>query len=142
MKNILVIFLIIIFFSCENNKLSNDWKTFYKVDSIPNTLIKKMSELEKINFVIANPDEKINAGDIYSDSLPNKKLIFISNFNNKWRLVYTQFGFIKYNVFVDCDIENDSVIRLSKVKTKYDISSNTIIDSLINHKKILLENSK
>ncbi|MFD2891351.1 hypothetical protein ACFS5J_04915 [Flavobacterium chuncheonense] len=142
MKNILIAFLVVIIVSCGNDKFSNNWKTFYKVDSIPSPLIKKMSELEKINFVIANPGENIITGDIYSDSLPNKELIFVSNSNKKWRLVYTQFGFIKHNVLVECNIENDSIIELLKFKTKFNISNNTIIDSLIHHKKILFEQNK
>ena len=126
------IFFILTILACTNIK-KDVWVEYRTKQFIPVLLKKEISTKGK--FVIANPNEKYNSSDNLIDSLPNKKLKFVANSKNLWRLAYTQGGFGKYNVVIQCRIEKDSVFDMKYWETIYNFNNNKEFEDLVINRK-------
>jgi len=144
MKNIICVLGIIFLAACSGQKdnkktiqktpLDNSeeqWIVYYTKDSIPKLLNDALVKLHKGNFKLANPDERFNATDNILDSLPRQQLRHISKKGDQWRLTYVQGGFGKYNVYVQCEIKNDSIYNLSAAESLLSLEHNDSIDKYL-----------
>jgi hypothetical protein len=135
-----IIFMSIFAIACTNNPKaikSTDWIMYMEKDSIPKNVIKKLSELEKSPFVLANPTDKFNSTDVKDKELPDKRLNFIAVHKNKdYRLSYVQGGFGKYNVLIEFSIQKDSIFNLRKIETLMNLQNMEEIDKNINSGKL------
>mgnify|MGYP006201124677 FL=1 len=142
MKVYIFLLLSCIFLSCTKKKpqhiKSVNQKVYYTKDSIPSKLLSVLSNHFKSEFSIANPDEKYNATDMLIDSLPSKQLLFISNEDKNWQMVYQQGGFGKYFVYVECKKVGDSILDVKKGETIQNIGNINNLNKLLLAKEIRL----
>ena len=144
MKNFLCTLIIIIISACSNQKdekmgskqtfpgnSEEQWIVYNTKDSIPKVLNDALLHLHKGNFALANPNESYNATDNIIDSLPRQQLSLISKKGEQWRLTYVQGGFGKYNVFVHCEIKNDSIYNLVAAQSLLPLNNNDSIDKYL-----------
>ena len=122
---------------CCTKSKDSIWLEYKTKDSIP-LVLKNVLSL-KSDFKIANPDEKYNSTDFIVDSLPDKQLKYVAKNKNTWRLAYTQGGFGKYNIVVECRVEKDSVFDLKYWETLHNFTNNIEFEGLVKQDKIRLK---
>jgi|GEM_PF-5307641 len=124
----------IILFSLSGLNQSVDWTIYYDKEHIPESLMKVLQvSFSKDKFNIANPDEKFNGTDAILDmTLPFKKLIFLANQDEDWRLLYKQGGFAAAKFLIQCKIsENDSVYNFSISRVPFETETNDSVSKYI-----------
>ncbi|WP_417939520.1 hypothetical protein [Flavobacterium sp. RS13.1] len=147
MNKIIIISLVLIFFSCKyeekNIVLSNqNWIEYDSKDSIPKQFFQVLKAING-DEKIADKDEAYEATDNISDeSIPTRQLKLLSKKNDQWRLVYEQGGIGTYNVYIECRIEKDSLFALKIAKTLLPIENNDSITKFLKEKRIELKDIK
>ena len=151
-RGIQILILSIILMSCTEKKnnsriltqsITENWIEYTTKDSIPELLELTLKEINKNDSKIADFNEKFEKTDvIINDSLPRKQIRLLAQRNENWRLSYIQGGFVKYYVYVECKIENDSIYDFKITESIYELENNDSIDKLIDENKIILKEIK
>jgi hypothetical protein len=76
-----------------------------RINSIPTPLVNHIEKIDKISFNIAKPNRNFSRTDVVRrKNLPDKRMTFISNFENNWIFVFEQGGFAYRQRFIICEI--------------------------------------
>jgi hypothetical protein len=148
-QSLLIIFLL--FISCSKKEKDNvnssiientKWRLYNSKDSIP-------KQLNEFLFVIngetkiANPNEEFEVTDnIVNDTLPTRQLQLLARKNNEWRMTYIQGGFGKSYIYLQCKIQNDSIINLKKGYSFKSSDNNDSIEKYLKERKLNIRDIK
>ncbi len=123
----------------EKSQSEQNWTEYSSKDSIPDILQNALIKVSNDNFELADPDEPFNATDVFSDSIPRQKLTLLSSRNNTWRLAYIQGGFAKYNVLIESEIQNDSIVSFKLGESLLTLNNNDSISKYKSEKDLILK---
>ena len=153
MKKLLCVLIIVTLAGCSDKKEDNkniqesstntseeNWTEYNTRDSIPELFNEALGNFHKGNFELANPDERFNATDMITDSLPRQKLSLLSKSGDKWRLTYIQGGFGKYYVYAQCEIRNDSIHNFVIAESILALEDHDSIDKYLSENKLKIRN--
>lgn len=83
----------------SDDLLNREYNIFYSSKEIDKQLVRLLKKEEKMELIIANPDEEFNRTDVIITGLPNKRLIMVGkNLGNVNFVLYENGGNALYNV--------------------------------------------
>lgn len=151
MKNVIVLIVLLLIFSCSKdeekkdnkNRTDFDWVILNDKNKIPEQIKDFFLAKENRELDIANPDEEFNITDVVlKPNLPFRQLRLLEKKNQTWRMVYIQGGIGKSYQFYEFKIQGDSISEIKKGYSFENIETNDSLEYYIKKDKVRFEKIK
>ncbi|TCC89197.1 hypothetical protein EZ428_15965 [Pedobacter frigiditerrae] len=142
-----IFFISILIISCSREDtrsviaIKPEWKEFNSKDSIPKQLNAVLFALNG-ETKIANPNEDYNATDVVEIELLDRKLRLLSKKDSNWRMIYEEGGIANYDVYIECEIRNDSLFNVKIGYPSQLIETNDNLTAFLKQGKMQLHKMK